>query len=227
MKVFSILLFAFLVLCSSQVLGQVDKEPNPDDYVYVEKVPELINLEEFKRATVYPQLLKEMAINGEVIVRVLVGKAGKVEKHIFKRSTHELMSMGVAKHLHLLRFTPAMQSDKPISYWANIPIFFNFNSDKKIETTPPRPIALEAFAASLVYPKKLKKKKIGGIVQVNILVDEEGKVESHEIKSSPHPDLSDEVSRNIHKLRFTPGMVDGKPAKLWVALPLEFNPDSK
>jgi len=104
-----------------------EKEPDPDAFIIVEKKPEPVNMDEFKRLIVYPPLLKEMGTNGTVFVRVLIGKDGKVKRHIIKRTPHELMSDEVVKHLSKLRFTPAIQAGKPVEHWANVPVRFNLD----------------------------------------------------------------------------------------------------
>lgn len=103
------------------------KDPDPDEFIAVEKEAAAVNMDEIKRSLVYPEICKQMNIQGKVFVRVLVGKDGKVSRHIVKRSPHDLMTKEVEKHLNKLSFTPGIQAGRPISTWVTIPFDFKLN----------------------------------------------------------------------------------------------------
>lgn len=101
-----------------------EEEPDPNAFVAVEKEPQPVNIDEIKKRIGYPPLAKEAGIQGKVIVRVLVGKNGKYEKHIVLRSPHKLLTEAVEKELPNLEFTPGIQAGKPIKVWVTIPFDF-------------------------------------------------------------------------------------------------------
>lgn len=101
-----------------------EKDPDPMAFVAVEKEPQPVNIDDIKKRIGYPPLAKEAGIQGKVIVRVLVGKTGKYERHIVIRSPHKLLSEAVEKELPNLEFTPGIQAGKPIRVWVTIPFDF-------------------------------------------------------------------------------------------------------
>lgn len=101
-----------------------EEEPDPSAFIAVEKEPQPVNIDEIKKRIGYPPLAKEAGIQGKVIVRVLVGKNGKYEKHIVLRSPHKLLTEAVEKELPNLEFTPGIQAGKPIKVWVTIPFDF-------------------------------------------------------------------------------------------------------
>lgn len=107
-----------------EVVEQKEEDPDPTAFIAVEKEPQPVNIEEIKKRIGYPPLAKEAGIQGKVIVRVLVGKNGKYERHIVLRSPHKLLTEAVEKELPNLEFTPGIQAGKPIKVWVTIPFDF-------------------------------------------------------------------------------------------------------
>ncbi|MCS7189074.1 MAG: TonB family protein [Bacteroidia bacterium] len=101
-----------------------EEDPDPMGFVAVEKEPQPVNMDEIRKRIGYPPLAKEAGIQGKVIVRVLVGKTGKYEKHIVLKSPHKLLTEAVEKELPNLEFTPGIQAGKPIKVWVTIPFDF-------------------------------------------------------------------------------------------------------
>lgn len=101
-----------------------DDDPDPTAFVAVEKEPQPVNIDDIKKRIGYPPLAKEAGIQGKVIVRVLVSKNGKYERHIILRSPHKLLTEAVEKELPNLEFTPGIQAGKPIKVWVTIPFDF-------------------------------------------------------------------------------------------------------
>lgn len=104
--------------------GSVENEPAPDDVILVEKDAQPVNMDDLRRSLVYPEICKQLNIEGKVYVRILIGRDGKVEKHLVKKSPHALMTKEVEKNLRNLSFTPAIQSGKPVRVWQTIPFDF-------------------------------------------------------------------------------------------------------
>jgi protein TonB len=98
--------------------------PDPTAFVAVEKEPEPINMDQIRSRIGYPSFAKEAGIQGKVIVRVLVGKNGKYERHIVLKSPHNVLKEAVEKELPNLEFTPGIQAGKPIRVWVTIPFDF-------------------------------------------------------------------------------------------------------
>ena len=75
-----------------------------------------------------------------------------------------------------------------------------------------------------IYPAELKKRKIGGRVDIEFVVDEQGNVIDAIATRSVHPDFERPALDAIRRWKFTPGKVNGKPVKVRVRAPLVFTP---
>ncbi len=99
-----------------------EEEPDPDDFIAVE--PQ-IDMAQLQRLVVYPDIAKKANIEGRVILRVLVGKDGKVKKSTVEYSDNSLLDNAaldaIKKYGHI---PPAIQNKQPVQYWLNIPILF-------------------------------------------------------------------------------------------------------
>lgn len=99
-------------------------ELDPNDFQWVEEEPKPVNMGDIGKLTTFPMILKETQFEGTVVLRILVDEHGKYQKHIVLNSAHPLFTKEVEKHIHLLQFTPAIQGNKPIPFWVNIPFAF-------------------------------------------------------------------------------------------------------
>ncbi len=73
------------------------------------------------------------------------------------------------------------------------------------------------------YPRLAKQAGITGVVWVNALVDEEGKViKAIVAKSSGTVSLDEAAVKAAYKNRYKPGIQNGRPVKVWVTYPVEF-----
>jgi protein TonB len=78
-----------------------------------------------KPPPIYPELAQMSKIEGTVIVRVLVGKDGKVKDAILGKGVNDMLddaAIDAAKHYV---FQPAMQNKKPVAVWVAIPFKFS------------------------------------------------------------------------------------------------------
>lgn len=98
--------------------------PDHTTYVPVEVQPKVVNLDRIDKDIVYPELLKTIGVEGKVILRILIDERGNYMQHIVLKSPHPLMQKEAEEHLHKLKFTPAIQANKPIKFWVNVPIDF-------------------------------------------------------------------------------------------------------
>lgn len=76
------------------------------------------------------------------------------------------------------------------------------------------------------YPKDALEAKIEGTVHVKMLLSAEGIVEDAQVSvSSEHLSLDKAALETAKKLKFTPGVVDGKPVRMWLYRPFNFRLD--
>lgn len=102
----------------------LDHEPPINAFISVDEDPEPVNLGEIYKAIGYPAKAKEAGIQGNVIVRVLVGENGEYLRHKIVTNTHPLLSNSVDLQVKNLRFTPAMKAGQPVKVWINLPFRF-------------------------------------------------------------------------------------------------------
>lgn len=103
---------------------EVPKDPDPNAFVMVEKEPGPVNMDNLKKLIGYPPPAKEAEIEGKVILRILVGKTGKYERHIVVKNPHAILTKAVEAQIKNLQFTPGIQAGQPIKVWVTIPFDF-------------------------------------------------------------------------------------------------------
>ncbi len=100
-----------------------EKEPEPDEFIPVEKEPSL-DYEKLKRSVVYPEIARRAGIEGKVVVRVLVGSNGEIRRTLIEYSDSELLNDSAVQAIKKATFTPGIQNGQPITCWVSIPITF-------------------------------------------------------------------------------------------------------
>ncbi|MCB9231379.1 MAG: energy transducer TonB [Bacteroidia bacterium] len=101
-----------------------EPDPDPNAFIMVEKEPGPVNMDNIKKLIGYPPAAKEAEIEGKVILRILVGKNGKYEKHIVVKNPHPILTKAVEAQIQNLEFTPGIQAGQPIKVWVTIPFDF-------------------------------------------------------------------------------------------------------
>jgi len=75
---------------------------------------------------VYPQLAKQMRMEGTVMLKVLVSRDGNARSvEIAHSSGYEMLDRAAAAAVKDWRFIPARRGDTPIDEWVQIPIAFH------------------------------------------------------------------------------------------------------
>ncbi len=89
--------------------------------------PEIRNRDEVRAALEreYPPLLRDAGVGGTVQVWFFIDAAGKLERTLVKVSSgHNALDEAALKVADLIRFTPALNRDKPVPVWISLPITF-------------------------------------------------------------------------------------------------------
>jgi TonB family protein len=94
----------------------------------------------------------------------------------------------------------------------------------------PRPLNVEDFRRSLNrnYPPLLRDARVNGTVELRLLVMEDGRVDpqSITITNSSHEQFNDPTIQSVSALRFSPAIVNGRPVRVWITLPIQWTPPS-
>jgi TonB family protein len=112
------------------------KETKVEKKVYqqfeVEKAPVAVNLGSVRGSMKYPEIAKANNIEGNVVVKVLVGPDGTVQS-IGGISGPDVFYDEVKSKVMNLTFTPALQNGKPVSCWVSVPFKFTLQNKFKKE----------------------------------------------------------------------------------------------
>jgi TonB family protein len=96
--------------------------PSPGDFVTVEEEPVRISID----PPVFPQVAKDAEVGGTVLVRVLVGKNGRVKEAIVVEG-HAMLVEAALASARTAVFRPALQRHRPVEVWVMVPITFRLN----------------------------------------------------------------------------------------------------
>ena len=91
-----------------------------------------------------------------------------------------------------------------------------------IEDAPKLIGGLDGLQSRVVYPELAKRADIDGVVFIQFVVDEAGRVVDPVVTRSPSDLLSDAALDALRASRFTPGQQRGRPVKVRYALPVRF-----
>lgn len=199
----------------------------------------------------YPEIARKAGIEGRVILNVLIAENGEVEEvKVLESLGHNGCDEAAMEAVRSVKWKPAMQQGKPVKVWVGIPVIFKVNPggtdflnrasepghvQQQIKTAPPNsnfipydsapePVGgFEDIQKNLIYPEIAKKAGIQGRVIVNILVNENGKVEDTKILKSLGQNGCDEAAREaVRRVTWKPAMRQGKPVSVWVGIPVIF-----
>uniref|UniRef100_A0A7V0Z515 Energy transducer TonB n=1 Tax=candidate division WOR-3 bacterium TaxID=2052148 RepID=A0A7V0Z515_UNCW3 len=83
---------------------------------------------------IYPDMARQMGLEGKVILGVLINETGNVEKvRILKSSSSILLDSAALKTAYTFKFSPAMMGNRPVRTWVNMPVEFKFEEVKPEE----------------------------------------------------------------------------------------------
>ncbi len=76
---------------------------------------------------------------------------------------------------------------------------------------------------NISYPQTMRNRDVMGKVEIKFFVETDGSVVLQEMIASPHEDFSLEVVRVLlQSPKWTPGMFEGIPVRVWYVLPVDF-----
>ena len=105
---------------------KIEDEGPPPDFVPYEKEPTVVKRIEPK----YPDLALRAGLEGNVLVKVWVDKAGKVRKVILLKSDAPVFEEAAIAAANQWVFTPAVMQKGPVSVWVSIPFRFRLTGNK-------------------------------------------------------------------------------------------------
>lgn len=83
---------------------------------------------------IYPDMARQMGLEGKVVLAVLVNEAGNVENiRLLKSSSSTLLDSAALETARTFIFSPAMIGRKAVRIWVNVPLEFKFEDIKPEE----------------------------------------------------------------------------------------------
>lgn len=131
-KLFIILtIVAGLPLAGLQIFANEQNNenyPKVDDFVVLTKMPEMVK----STTPEYPLMEKKKGIEGDVLIKALIDKTGKVVKaKVGKSSGSILLDKSAVEAAYKYKYSPGMQDDKPVACWVSYKVTFKLDNDKK------------------------------------------------------------------------------------------------
>jgi TonB family protein len=120
------ILFLWLFASPSWMLAQPwsPREPEPSDFIHLDKEPKPLNVDSLQKALVYPPFAMEAGLEGKVILRVLISESGTYIKHIIVKNPTQMLTVAAEAQVPYVRFEPVTQGGHPAKYWVTIPFDF-------------------------------------------------------------------------------------------------------
>lgn len=130
-----LLTFAMLLMGISYAHGQNEflecellpaTEAEADSIMSItgDRMPVAKNLKELYGSLSYPKAVRRKGIEGWVVFKVLFDQNGSYETHKVLTSPHEALTRECAKHIAVLRVTPALMKGQPTKVWVTVPFKF-------------------------------------------------------------------------------------------------------
>lgn len=108
-----------------EVEEKIETMPEPDEFIPVEKEPQVSSLQDLMKLVVYPEVAKRAGIEGLVTVQVLISKTGKpIKAQILASENSNLNQAAIDAAMKYDGYTPAIQNDQPVNCWMILPINF-------------------------------------------------------------------------------------------------------
>ncbi|MBL7974985.1 MAG: energy transducer TonB [Candidatus Kapabacteria bacterium] len=112
---------------SDNVVVAKEAEPDPDEFISVEKEPQF-DYNELQKKLKYPDLARKASLESEFIAKVLVGKDGRAKRVLFDPPDVNKYFLEEANRVCMATpFTPAIQNGSPVEVWVQIPIKFKLH----------------------------------------------------------------------------------------------------
>jgi len=101
--------------------------PKSDEFVKLDSVPEMIKMVNPE----YPKEAKKKGIEGDVWIKSLIDKEGKVIKAIVSKSSgNKMLDKSALDAARDCKFSPGIQDDKPVACWISYKITFKLDEKK-------------------------------------------------------------------------------------------------
>jgi TonB family protein len=219
------------------------------------KRPELRSAAEVQEAlqAEYPPLLREAGIGGTAVYWLFIDRTGAVGRvQLHRSSGYEALDDAAGRVAAEMRFTPALNRDRPVDVWVQVPIAFSADARGRATSARREPRtdgagqaggimdaprftpytqapelanqAEVARALAAAYPPLLRDAGIGGTAQLWFLIDEDGAVVKSQLARSSGQEPIDQAALAVAEgMRFHPARNRDDEVMVWVQIPVTFS----
>ncbi|MBL7998638.1 MAG: TonB family protein [Candidatus Kapabacteria bacterium] len=223
--------FATSLLAQTKKNTQYDPDPDPDDFVMMDKGAALDKVS-LQKNFIYPDEAKKGGITGTVLVHVMIDKNGKVTRWIVREAVHPLLDSAAVNAVRNASYTAAVYEGRAIKTWMSIPITFRLGKKAQQQQqddedsdgyTKPK-YDKQALKDEVRYPDEARNANMQCDVKVEVWLTKTGEITELRDMSPCPKILLDELKRAIRTLKFTPAIRDGKPAEDHILISVTFPP---
>ena len=238
--ILALFIFPFSVKGNEENLKSQEDLPKRGEFVPVDKQPMPIS----KPAVKYPESAIRDSVEGDVFLMVLLGKDGKVRQVEVDRGP-EIFHKAAIEAVEAMVWEPATHKGDPVSVWIAYPFRFKLRSGGSVSAMgserPPnlvnrRPVRLATESGDSihvdklpspigspqpVYPESAIRDSLEGVVRLQILVGEDGRVKKVRVIEGEEP-FNKAAIEASKKSVWEPAIYKGKPVGVWVAFPVRF-----
>lgn len=228
-----VFLLSFLLLNAVNIFAQ---ETNKEVFTYVEQMPEFVGgeavLMKFISTNIkYPASAKVENIEGRVMISFIVTFEGKITDIKILRDIGGGCGEEAVRVMKLSPdWKPGKQNGRPVNTKMVIPINFHLDTEKEeLNNTQPQfpggDESLKQFVKNnLVYPSKIKQKKMEGICNLKVTVLADGTLTKPTIINSLGKYFDKEVLRvfNLMPKKWLPAMIENKSVESQKEISFEF-----
>lgn len=105
----------------------VEKIPEPDEFIPVETEPQF-DLDEMYKRLKYPEIARRNNLEGKVTIRVYVDKFGKPKQTIVEQIDNKVFEESARQAIMNTVFKPAIMNGNSVGVWMSIPIIFKLKN---------------------------------------------------------------------------------------------------
>ena len=105
----------------------------------------------------YPPLLRDAGVGGTALVWFLIDEEGTTQKVMLKKTSgHHALDDAALKVAQLVRWTPALNRDRPVTVWIELPLLFKSDGGTRDAVREKGPTVIEVRAALQKHYPDLK-----------------------------------------------------------------------
>ena len=191
-------------------------------------------------APVYPEVMRESGLRGEVLVDFIVDREGRVTRAYVVRSLNPAFDEPALEAVRRWRFEPGRKGDVPVNTHMRVPIAFRLDgeweggdSGLNVQQHAKQADLPEEFRYDVapkprgmvlpVYPYELLRENVKGDATVSFVISETGKIIRSGLVKASRPEFGAATLAMIEQWEFEPALKAGRPTRSRFGFEQEFS----